>query len=185
MINLIDIIIRTNSQWQVWKYYIYQSIRATFPNELKQIYKNKQSPQRPVLDQIEISTPFHQPLVPSTIDERTNANNLQIIEKNFIQQMGMSQDDPRFNDQLFIMVGDQKTVAQWRSVQAVWAGATRRYDRLQWLLSVFGLWHFKFNFLQLIHSIHWLGPSEDESSLWQAASHWGQKDVSTAKDSSS
>jgi hypothetical protein len=149
------------------------------------MYSTNQSlkpPERPIVDRVSIPSPHHQPLKPSMLNESTNANNLQIIDDFFCQQMGMSPDDSRFKDLYFLMIGDQKTVAQWRSIKAIRFDARRPYDRLEWLLPVFGLWHFKFNFLQLLHNLHWLESSHEDSTLWTAAKHWGRKNLSTAKD---
>ena len=52
------------------------------------------------------------------------------------------------------------------------------FDRFDWILPGLGLWHLRFNMLQLIHKIYW-GEAQpvDPSTHQYAADRWGRARV--------
>ena len=145
------------------------------------MYVYRQSSALSILNCIKILTSSHQSLMLLMINESINVNNLQIIDEIFLTQFNLSLNDIRFDQLLFLMFEDQKTVTQWQFIKAVWDKVTQSYDRLQWLQSVFSLWHFKFNYLQLLHDMHWVEAFTDQFTLWTTVNYLSWRDVITVK----
>jgi hypothetical protein len=166
----------------VWRYYIFSALKSAYPEKTRHICGDA-TPSLPVLNRISSQPTPHQPLAPIMVNESTNAGNIEILREIFEKQYRLRPENHCFRENLFLVYGDQKTVARLRSIKRLRQNSRRAYDRLDWLLPVFGLWHLKFNFLQLIHQIHWSSDDyTDKSTLSTAASRLGRKDVNTAKD---
>jgi hypothetical protein len=123
------------------------------------------------------------PLEPIMIDESTTEGMLRILENIMVKQLGNEEEDARFNRQLFLIHGDQKTVDRLRACRRVRGDDSRPYDSMKWALPCLGLWHTKFNYLMLIHETHWSAtPSVDDSTLHANATFWGRKKLQEPKD---
>ena len=76
------------------------------------MYVYRQSSALSILNCIKILTSSHQSLMLLMINESINVNNLQIIDEIFLTQFNLSLNDIRFDQLLFLMFEDQKTVTQ-------------------------------------------------------------------------
>ena len=116
------------------------------------------------------------PLPPVMKDQGSNENNMSIIETIFETQFGITKEDPQFDILIRIVFGDLKTVDRMRSIKSIRdATGESPFDTLHWLMPGLGLWHLRYNFLQLLHHIHWGGSSPvDPSTLQYAADRLGR-----------
>ena len=65
------------------------------------------------------------------------------------------------------MIGDALTEARVWSYKATRAPSAIPYGNAKWILPIFGLWHLRYNFLQLLISEHGGSLSDDGSALRQ------------------
>lgn len=112
-------------------------------------------------------------------DESTTSNNIAILDHIFRFQFSLSDDHEDWVQKLRIVAGDVKT---WNRINAVkllrGSVSSRPYDTFQWVLPSIGLWHLRYNFLQLIHAMHWGRNSPpDASTLQFAADRWKRSQV--------
>ena len=122
------------------------------------------------------------PLKPILRDESSTENNIYIIEDIFRRQMRMDPSDAEFKNKLRVLSGDLKTWSRIQSAKSYrqeTAGGS--FDSLQWATPILGLWHLRYNMLQLIHRIHWGGPENDSSTLQYAADRWHRSSVLDGK----
>ena len=122
------------------------------------------------------------PLEPIMKNESTTSNNIQIIENIFAQQFGMQSNDPIFTHGMRLVSGDLKTWSRIRSAKDLRAGTARdSFDGFSWVLPTIGLWHLRFNMLQLLHRIHWgaVKPASPSTLQW-AADRWARSNVAQA-----
>ena len=98
-------------------------------------------------------------------DENSNANNIAILEDIYRGQLGIEEDHRTFRDLLRVTSGDQKTWARMVSAQAIRIStAEKPADSLRWNLPILGLWHYRYNLIDLLHTTHWGAPMSVKSS---------------------
>ena len=105
------------------------------------------------------------PLQPIMKDENSNENNIAILEDIYRNQLGIEEDDRTFRNLLRVTSGDQKTWARMVSAQSIRiATSEKRADSLIWNLPILGLWHYRYNLIDLLHKTHWGPPNPKKSS---------------------
>jgi hypothetical protein len=107
-------------------------------------------------------------------DESTNEGTENIIELIFQHQIKVPDTDPRWRDKLFLVFGDALTVMRLHTFKINTSMSDDPYGNSKWMIPVFGLWHLRYNYVQLIVSEHWGGPNDDRSALshdWNTAYH--------------
>jgi hypothetical protein len=105
-------------------------------------------------------------------DESTNEGTENIIELIFQHQIKVPDTDPRWRDKLFLVFGDALTVMRLHTFKINTSMSDDPYGNSKWMIPVFGLWHLRYNYVQLIVSEHWGGPNDDRSALshdWNTA----------------
>ena len=138
----------------------------------------------PLLDVLPLHRTKYYPMKPVFINESTTANNISIINDLYNVQIGVNENDKDYDHILRLITGDWKT---WKRIEAAKSLRTfaseKPFDKFHWILPSLGLWHLKFNFLQLIHTIHW-GNNRyiDNTSLSYAADRWNRSRVAKAND---
>ena len=133
----------------------------------------------PVLNKMKKYKTNYIPIKPVMKDESTTSNNIQILEDIFVRQFKFKEDDSTFASVIRLIYGDLKTWSRMQSVKELRRGISEQsFDRFDWILPGLGLWHLRFNMLQLIHKIHW-GEAQpvDPSTLQYAADRWGRARV--------
>jgi hypothetical protein len=133
----------------------------------------------PVIDILAPVKTVHYSLGPIPHDESSNAGNIQILENIFQRQYHLP--DSAFEQRLFLIYGDQKTVQRIRSIKQRREEAQRPYDRLQWALPVPALFHLRMNYLYMISRLHFGGSGGDQSTLYDAMNFWTRKKISKSK----
>jgi len=181
---------------EIWEFYIAHSIQVAFDGLLRgdrfkmEDWSHLTSAlQRPKLQPVPLPETreeivHHQtiPVRPVMVNESTNEGMIRILDEVMINQLGFDEDDEVFKSILFLIHGDQKTVDRMRGVQRLRGDDHRPYDRMQWYLPCLGLWHTRFNYLHMIHQIHWSStPSADDSTLQANAAFWGRKTLENPK----
>ncbi|KAL8635581.1 MAG: hypothetical protein Q9228_006941 [Teloschistes exilis] len=133
----------------------------------------------PELRKLDASETKFRPLQPIMKDESTMSNNIYILEDIYLHQFRFSQDDSYFESALRLIYGDLKTWSRIRSVKETRSDISQSsFDKFDWILPGLGLWHLRFNMLQLIHKIHWSDHNQtDFSTLQHAADRWGRQRV--------
>ena len=123
-------------------------------------------------------------MAPVWQNEGTNVGTVAILDNYEEVQCGHSPESQRWSSDLTLWHGDVKTILRLRSVQDMrMLTAERPYDQKVWVMPVLGLWHLRYNFLKLIHKIHWGGSQPlDSSCLQYAADAWNRTNVNTPND---
>lgn len=156
---------------QCIRHHRFASIIAGFPD-----YAFSYSAPMPKVDVIDCKTEGSSsafPFAPAMASENTTAGNISVFEDLNINQLGLTKDDPRFNESLYIWWGDLKTEVQMLSMQNYGIGMDRPYDRYQHIFPGLALWHLRFNYLKMVWEVFYPGGSASERSTLQwAADHW-------------
>ena len=138
----------------------------------------------PVIDKLESTRTPYFPLSPIFKDESTTANNIFILEDIFKRQFKLDEMNPDFTNIIRLVYGDLKTLSRIQSAKTLRGQISQLpFDSFQWLAPGLGLWHLRFNMLQLLHKHHWGGASaSDPSTLQYAADRWDRSRVVQPKD---
>ena len=99
-------------------------------------------------------------LGPINAGEDTIAGNYDVLEKIFLQQLSLNHES-NFSKRLFLVFGDQLTVARIRSIKSERREDSSAYERFNWLMPVPGLFHLKMNLLYSLGKSH---RGDDDSS---------------------
>ncbi|KAH7394801.1 hypothetical protein BKA66DRAFT_606463 [Pyrenochaeta sp. MPI-SDFR-AT-0127] len=97
--------------------------------------------------------PPHYSLGPIFENEGTISGTYSVIDRVFTEQLGYNPADD-FGGRLHLVHGDQKTVSLIRTVQKKRQEATLLYDKYNWLLPVPGLFHWRTNYMDMIHDTY-------------------------------
>ena len=97
-------------------------------------------------------TPHHS-LSPILENEGTISGTYNVIDEVFTQQLGYNHTTD-FNGRLYLVYSDQKTVSLIRTVQKERQEVTLLYDKYSWLLAVPGLFHWRTNYINMIHDAY-------------------------------
>ena len=92
-------------------------------------------------------------LGPITENEGTIDGTYAVIRNIFVNQLGYNPDID-FDGPLRLAYGDQKTVSLIQVVKKEQAEATLPYDRCKWMLPIPGLFHWRTNFMDMIHELY-------------------------------
>src|SRR5437016_1064121 len=133
----------------------------------------------PKLDILEPRKTSYQPLGLIPHDESSNSSNLAVLKNIFQGQYKLS--DRAFENNLYLIYGDQKTTQRIRTIKRRRQDSARPYDNLKWALPVPALFHLKMNLLYMISRCHFGGHDRDYSTLYYAMNFWGRKKISKAK----
>ena len=114
------------------------------------------------------------PMMPVMKDESTTSNNIGILEDLYCRQINVKSEGTPHHSELRLIMGDLKTWRRIEAVKTLRAGISEdAFDQFRWLLPSIGLWHLRFNMLQLLHAIHFSGKQPaDPSDLQWAADRW-------------
>ncbi len=110
-------------------------------------------PELPTVERLPPRKTPHYSLGPILENEGTISGTYSVIDAVFTEQLGY---DPEkdFNRQLHLVYGDQKTVSLIRTVQKERQEATLLYDQYNWFLAVPGLFHWRTNYMDMIHDTY-------------------------------
>jgi hypothetical protein len=86
-------------------------------------------------------------------NEGTVDGTYSVIEEIFINQFKY---DPEkdFDDSLQLMYGDQKSISLVQTVQKERLDSEDSYEKLNWILAVPGLFHWRTNYIDMINDIY-------------------------------
>jgi hypothetical protein len=160
---------------------VYQAILENFSDNIDHELKIPEI-QPPIYDRLDAKKTNWRTMHPVMVNESTTQGNLTIIENILLEQFGFTRDDPHFQTILTFFLGDWKTIERLNSCKSIGKEiATLTFDRLHHILPLPGLWHLKFNMLQMIHSIHMGLYSKDVTSLQYACDAWDRTDAASGK----
>jgi hypothetical protein len=160
---------------QLWWHYTYNAMKVCFPElpEAPKSIEMEDSTRRFTTDLPDLGgrpePPFETEtltLGPLMFDESTEAGNVEILRNIHEEQFGLSVDDPRWEKNMYLHVGDALTTQRIASMKSNLLPCPKPYFRADWILSVIGLWHLRYNFVKLIVEEHFGGPSDDTSTLY-------------------
>lgn len=166
---------------QIHLYHVEFAFRQLFPD----INGDCTSPM-PQIDRLPPHRTRYWPLKPILINENSNENNIKIIENIFENQFNLPTDSSVYANEFRLIGGDLKTWQRVISIKRMRSGISDRpFDRFDWVLPNIGLWHLRFNLLQLIHRLHWGGGGKSDvnpSTLQYAADRWDRNTANLSKD---
>jgi hypothetical protein len=110
-------------------------------------------PAFPTVERLPTCKTAHYGLGPITENEGTINGTYAVIEDIFINQLGYNPDTD-FDGPLRLVYGDQKTVSLIQVVKKEQIKATLPYDRCHWLLPIPGLFHWRTNYMDMIHELY-------------------------------
>lgn len=89
-------------------------------------------------------------------------------------QFGLKESDKQFQNKFRLIFGDCLTTLRLHAFKTERSLELDPYERLDWLLPVFGLWHLRFNYAQLLYEHHFVGPNgeHDSSAMYEPFSNW-------------
>lgn len=137
----------------------------------------------PSVQKVHYSKTCSYPIAPIIQNEGTTEGNLLIHENIEETQLGNDTDNSMWDKVLKPYYGDLRTVERILAIQNIRSAAKRPFDSRRWIIPGLGLWHLRYNFLQLIHRMHWGGTYPmDSSTLQYAADHLKRSNVNTPAD---
>lgn len=140
---------------QTQRYWIAEAIRYTHRAAIHDIFTDElvEWPQFPHIERLSPQKTIHHSLGPILENEGTIDGTYQVIDKIFLEQFGY---DPSgdFSDLLHLVYGDQKTVSLIQTVQKERQGSTLAYDKYDWILPIPGLFHWRTNYMDMIHDLY-------------------------------
>jgi len=110
-------------------------------------------PELPSIERLPSRKTPHYGLGPILENEGTISSIYNIIDTIFTEQLGYNRTED-FGERLQLVYGDQKTVSLVRTVQKEQQEATLLYDKYNWLLAVPGLFHWRTNYMDMIHDTY-------------------------------
>jgi hypothetical protein len=175
---------RDDIQTDICRFFIADAMRRLYPKAIDQIWvKNpdKDFPRMPKIDALDPRQTKSYSLGAIPFSEGTIDGNYQVHKSIFVDQFGLDP-EKQFQNRLYLVYGDQKTVQLIRSVKSEQRTATLDYDRRDWLLPVPSLFHLRMNFLWMIQRTHSGGPRCPEAStLFHNMNFWNRKQIPLAK----
>jgi len=147
------------------RYWIAEAIRYTHREAVEKLFADHSPPSTnqmrsqviltdwPDLPSVERLPPRktpHYSLGPILENEGTISGTYSVIDIIFTEQLGYNPATD-FDGRLHLIYGDQKTVSLVRTVQKERLDATLLYDKFNWLLAVPGLFHWRTNYIDMIH----------------------------------
>jgi hypothetical protein len=139
-------------QDQISKFLIFDAIRSAFSEEIHHIDSHvgglgeHLTIEMPKLEILPPEKTYSVNLGPINAGEGTIAGNYNVFENIFLQQLSLNRESD-FSKRLFLVFGDQLTVARIRSIKSERREDRSAYERFNWLMPVPGLFHLKMNLL--------------------------------------
>jgi len=139
---------------QTQRYWIAEAIRYTHNVAIHDVFTDELIgwPQFPHIECLSPQKTIHYSLGPILENEGTIDGTYKVIDKVFTEQLGYNQSID-FDDILHLVYGDQKTVSLIQAVQKERKKSTDSYDRYDWILPVPGLFHWRTNYIDMIHDL--------------------------------
>jgi hypothetical protein len=150
------------------RFWIAEAIRYIHRDAVESIFSTSQSstesvtyPKFPSVERLAPRKTPHFGLTPILENEGTIQGTYEVINKIFIEQLGL---DPatHFKNRLYPLYGDQKTVSLIQTVKRERKYCENVYGQFQWLLPVPGLFHWRTNFIDMIYNVY--GGSESSNA---------------------
>ena len=150
------------------RYWIAEAIRYTHSAAIEKLFNGQDSitidqgkqpvnhavwPELPTVERLLPRKTPHCALGPILENEGTISGTYGVIDTVFEEQLECDR-EKAFDSQLYLVYGDQKTVSLIHSVQKERQGATLQYDQYNWLLPVPGLFHWRTNYMDMIHDTY-------------------------------
>jgi hypothetical protein len=148
--------------FQSQEYWIVEAIRCTHSEAVAALFANfmktKQPdsvgwPKFPSVERLSSRKTPHYSFGPFLENEGTIAGTYNVIDTVFQEELGYDCAKD-FDELLYLVYGDQKTVSLIQTVQRERAGATLCYDKLNWMLPIPGLFHWRTNYMDMIHEVY-------------------------------
>lgn len=150
------------------QYWIAEAIRYTHREAVEELFTDRNPtttgqtrkwvvltdwPELPSVERLPPRKTPHYGLGPILENEGTISGTYSVIDKVFAEQLGYNRAED-FGGRLHLVYGDQKTVSLIRTVQKERQEATLLYDKYDWLLAVPGLFHWRTNYMDMIHDTY-------------------------------
>jgi hypothetical protein len=150
------------------RYWIAEAIRYTHRKAVEDLFTNHNPttigqmrkrvvltdwPELPLIERLPPRKTPHYGLGPILENEGTISGTYSVIDTVFTEQLGYDREKD-FDGRLHLVYGDQKTVSLIRTVQKERQEATLLYDQYNWLLAVPGLFHWRTNYMDMIHDTY-------------------------------
>jgi hypothetical protein len=150
------------------RYWIAEGIRYTHREAVEELFTDQNPPttgqirnrvvltdwvELPSIERLPLRKTPHHSLGPILENEGTISGTYSVIDTVFTEQLGYNPVED-FGERLFLVYGDQKTVSLIRTVQKERQESTLLYDKYDWLLAVPGLFHWRTNYIDMIHHLY-------------------------------
>ena len=140
---------------QTQRYWIAEAIRYTHRAAIHDVFTDElvEWPQFPRIECLSPRKTKHYSLGPILANEGTVDGTYEVIDNIFTEQLAF---DPSsdFEDSLYPVYGDQKTISLIQTVQKERQGSTLSYDKYDWILPIPGLFHWRTNYIDMIHDLY-------------------------------
>jgi hypothetical protein len=150
------------------RYWIAEAIRYTHREAVEELFTDHNPtttgqmrkrvvltdwPELPSVERLPPRKTPHYGLGPILENEGTISGTYSVIDAVFTEQLGYNPAED-FGDRLHLVYGDQKTVSLIRTVQKEREEAALLYDKYDWLLAVPGLFHWRTNYMDMMHDTY-------------------------------
>jgi hypothetical protein len=110
-------------------------------------------PELPTVERLPPRKTPHYGLGPILENEGTISGTYSVIDTVFTEQLGYNPEKD-LDRRLHLVYGDQKTVSLIHAVQRERREATLWFDQYRWLLAIPGLFHWRTNYMDMIHDTY-------------------------------
>jgi hypothetical protein len=136
------------------RYWIAEAIRYTHRAAVEKLFSDQIVwPEPPTVERLSPRRTPHYAFSPILENEGTISGTYKVIDTIFLEQLDYDHEKD-FDGRLHLVYGDQKTVSLIQSVQKERRRATFQYDQYNWLLPVPGLFHWRTNFMNMLHDTY-------------------------------
>lgn len=166
------------------RHWIAEAIRYTHRTAVEKLFSDDSTateepgnlpdwPELPTIERLSPRKTPHYALSPILENEGTIAGTYNVIDAIFTGQLKYDCEKD-FDGTLIPVYGDQKTFSLLRTIQKERQEAALQYDRFNWFLPVPGLFHWRTNYMDMIHETY-SGPeyAAVESTLHHNKNHLG------------
>jgi hypothetical protein len=138
------------------RYWIAEAIRYTHRTAVESVFDRDNSmlwPELPSVKRLPVHQTRNYTLSPILENEGTISGTYKVIDEIFTGQLNLDR-EKEFDGPLRLVFGDQKTVSLVRTVQKERQEAGHPYDQYKWLLPIPGLFHWRTNYMDMIHDTY-------------------------------
>jgi hypothetical protein len=142
--------------FQSQEYWIAEAIRCTHREAVETLFADNMEsiwPKFPTVERLPSQKTSHYSFGPFLENEGTISGTYNVINKVFQEELGYDWEKD-FEELLYLVFGDQKTVSLIQAVQRERAESTLCYDKFNWILSIPGLFHWRMNYMDMIHDVY-------------------------------